>query len=463
VIMARAVRQAFVVRDPTPIPPLEAPGGDAWLLDRTVRDHARTLFERSGLAVHEVATIADAEAAARAATGGSIVVIDSVAFSAQVLRDLLAAYARSAAPALIAALPSVVSTRLLSHVDGLTAVRVDQQDAFTAPLWAISPGATTAAATPALLPCNEKVVDLPLPIGMLGLATVPLGVTESWMCRIDHWLHIQRVSMLALITTWSELGKSAGGKLWYLWRALLGFPWSRGRLQTSIRRVHRTAKIHHSAVVELSVVEEGAEIGAGAIVRNSWIGKGARIDDGACVNACVVGAGAMISNLTAISAAILYPRSFAAQTKMQMCILGEGAVAFTGSFFYDINFSANVRVSHRGRIVDSGERIASVCVGPWARVAGGLWVASGREIPAGALIIQDPARVLTRLDDPVIREQLVACVGNGVVPLGPLPPNRPAGPPQLPAPATPSRDAAAEAAVGTASRPAPDTAPTPQD
>jgi hypothetical protein len=244
--------------------------------------------------------------------------------------------------------------------------------------------------------------------------------------------------MLALITTWSERGKTAGGKLWFLWRALLGFPWARGRLLTAIRRIHRTAKVHHTAHVELSVVEEGAEIGAGAIVKNSWIGKGARIDDGAIVNACVVGAGAMIANATTISAAILYPKSFAAQTKMQMCVLGEGAVAFTGSFFYDINFSANVRVSHRGRVVDSGERIASICVGPWARVAGGIWVASGREIPAGSLIIQDPGRVLTRLDDPSARDHIVAVDGNGLRPVAPLPPNRPpperTEPAQLPAP-----------------------------
>ena len=429
--MARAVRHAFLVRETALIPPLEAPGGDAWLLDRTVRERARTLLTAAGLEVHDVATVSDAEAATRGLADGSIIASDAVAFSAEVLRNLLAAYARSSAPALIAALPSAVSTRLLSHVDGLTAVTIDGADAFTAPLWAVAPGADTAAATPALLPFKEQVIDLPIPIGMLGLATVPLGVSESWMVRIDHWLHLQRVSMLALISTWSELGKSAGGKLWYLWRALLGFPWSRGRLLTSIRRIHRTAKVHHTAHVELSVVEEGAEIGAGAIVKNSWIGKGARIDDGAVVNACVVGAGAMISNMTAISAAVLYPKSFAAQTKMQMCVLGEGAVAFTGSFFYDINFSANVRVAHRGRVVDSGERIASVCVGPWARVAGGLWVASGREIPAGSLIIQDPSRVLTRLDDPSIREQLVAAEGNGVRPLGPLPPNRPPTPPQL--------------------------------
>ena len=65
-------------------------------------------------------------------------------------------------------------------------------------------------------------------------------------------------------------------------------------------------------------------------------------------------------------------------------------------------------------------------VGPWARVAGGFWVASGREIPAGALIIQDPDQVLSHLDESLLQTQMAAAVGKRVVGIGELPPNRPA-------------------------------------
>lgn len=423
--MTRALGSAFLVLDPATIPPLDAPGGDAWLLDRTVRDHARTQLAAAGLSVETVASFAEAEAAAASRPHGSIIVLDSVAFSPELLRRFIKVFRAGTAPAIAAALPVAHTTERLSHIDGLEAVTIDGAPAFTAPLYAIAAGAKVADARPTLVPFSERVAKLRMPIGMLGVDSMPLGLSIVWMCRVDHWVHIQRLNVLALVTAWSELGKRTSGKLWYAWRILLGAPWTRGRLTTSINRIHPRAKIHHTAHVELSVIEAGAEIGPRAVVCNSWIGKNARIAAGAKVDSCVIGPEAMIADTTVIAAAVLYPRAFNAQSKTQMCVLGEGAAVLTGALFYDINFLQNVRVKHRGRVVDSGERVGGVCVGPWARIAGGFWVASGREIPAGALIIQDPDQVLSHLDETLLQNQMAAAVGKRVVGIGELPSNRP--------------------------------------
>jgi hypothetical protein len=422
--MNRRLRHAFVVRDGEPIPPLDAVGGDAWLLDTTVRERRARALRQAGLHVEEVATIADAEGAAKHA-GGALIVRDSVAVSAPVITRLLDAFLRDTRPALLAALPDAISTRNLSHVDGLDPVELDGARAFTAPLAALAPGATLAEAQPVLLPFKEQVAQLPMPIGMLGVESTPFGATDAWMCRVDHWCHILRINMQALVSHWIDRWNRGSGRAWFLWRALLGFPWRRGRLTASINKVHRRAKIHHRAHVELSVIEDGVEIGANAVVKNSYVGRGAKIDDGAHVNACVLAPGAMVSTNACVLGSVLYPKAFAAQEKMQMSILGEGSVAFTGSFFYDLNFERPVRVSHRGRVVDAGDRFLSVCVGPWARVAGGVWVASGREIPGGALIVQDQANVLRRTDDPALGRHLVEVTGEGIRALGPVPSNRP--------------------------------------
>src|SRR5262245_37372675 len=129
--MTRTIRHAFVVRDATPVPPFEVPAGDVWLLDRSLRDRSRGLLAARGLSVDEVATVADAETAAAGTAGGAIIVLDSVAFSAAVLGRLLDAFAASRAPALSAALPAAVSTRVLSHIDGLAPVTIDGAEAFT--------------------------------------------------------------------------------------------------------------------------------------------------------------------------------------------------------------------------------------------------------------------------------------------------------------------------------------------
>jgi hypothetical protein len=424
--VTRALGSAFLVLDPTTIPPLEAPGGDAWLLDRTVREHSRGLLAAAGLTVETVGSMAEAEAAAASRPHGSIIVLDSVAFSPELLRRFIRLFRAGDAPAIAAALPVAHTTERLAHIDGLDAIRIDDRPAFTAPLYAVAPGARVADARPALVPFYERVAQIRMPIGMLGVDSMPLGISIVWMCRVDHWVHIQRVNVLALMTAWSELGKRTSGKLWYAWRIAIGAPWTSGRLTTAIKRIHPKARVHHTAHVELSVIEEGAEIGPRAVVCNSWIGKNARIAAGAQVNSCVIGPDAMVADTTVIAAAVLYPRSFNGQSKVQMCVLGEGAATLTGVFFYDVNFAQNIRVKHRGRVVDSGERVGGVCVGPWARVAGSVWVASGREIPAGALIIQDPGQVLSHLEDPVLQTQMAAVVGTTVVGVGALPPNRPA-------------------------------------
>jgi hypothetical protein len=417
------LRRAFVVRDPTPIPPLGEPASQAWLLGGRLGAQMRAHLEAAGLVVEVVDAMA--EALARAAVDGGIVVGDAVAFTPTVLRGLLAA---PPAPLTIAALPEADVTRRLAFVGGLTPISVAGAAAFTAPLYRVAPGSTAALAdaTPHVLPLREHVARFPVPPGLTGKPELVIGLSDTYLCHVDHWVHVLRVNQAALAAHWVTPTTTWGGRAWYLWRALLGFPWRGGRIAASIRQVHRGAKIHHTAHVELSVIEDGVEIGANAVIKSSWIGKGARVDDGAIVNGSVVGEGASVASLSAITGVVLYPRSFASQQKMQLSILGEGAVALTGSWFYDLNFGRHVRVAHRGRVVDSGDQFLGVCAGPWSRVAGGVWVASGREIPAGALIVQSPSQVLTTIDGVLAATQLTATDGPRLIGLGPLPDDRPA-------------------------------------
>jgi hypothetical protein len=344
-----------------------------------------------------------------------------VAFTRTLLHKFFAAYANDSGLALVAALPDSDVARRLSHVSGLDAV----ESGYAAPLWAIAKGGNLSEARPIVLPYKEHVAKIPLPPGMNGRSEAPFGVSDMFVCRVDHWVHILRVNQSALAAHWAELGGSLGGKLWYLWRALRGFPWTRGRLAAAIHQIHRKAKVHHTAHVELSVIEAGAEIGPNAIVKSSWIGKGANIGDGAVVNGTVVGERAYVSSGSCVTGAVLYPQSFAAQQKMQLCVFGEGAVAFTGSYFYDLNFAGNVRVLHRGKVVDGGDPFTSVCMGPWSRVCGGVWIASGREVPPNALILQSPDTVLNRIDDALASTRMTAVGPKGLLDVGTIPDNKP--------------------------------------
>ena len=94
-------------------------------------------------------------------------------------------------------------------------------------------------------------------------------------------------------------------------------------------------------------------------------------------------------------------------------LLGEEACALTNSAFFDINFNKNIRVAHRGRYVDIGSPYLGVCVGPRARVSAGVFVAHGREIPAGALLVKPPDEIANRIGE--IRPDEPAAVSGGTV------------------------------------------------
>lgn len=414
---------AIVVRDPAVISPLEAPAAKSWLVDRPLGERVREVLAAEGLRVTE----ADAFAAP---TEAAIVLFDSVAFTPRVLRALIAAFIAGDRPAIAAALPDAMATRRLSHVGGLDAVTVDGHAAFTAALLAVDAGADPKTAVPVLLPYDETEVKFPSPLGMLGRGETKFGASDAVLVRVSHWVHVLRMNLAFFLGGWIERYRSPLGKLWYLWRVLLGFPWRRGRFGDSIRRVHRKASVHHRAHIEFSVVEEGASVGPNAVVKSSWIARGARVEDGAVVIASVVGAGAQVASGSTIFASVLCPGAFAAQHKMQFSLLGENSVAFTGSYFYDLNFERNVRVVKNGQAHDAGDRFLSVCLGPWARIAGGVWIASGREVPAGALVVQPPGRVLAQIDASLAGTRRVTIEDGRAVDAGELP--RQEGRPPLP-------------------------------
>ncbi len=426
--MSRRPRHAFVVHDAATIPPLDVPAADTWFLGGPLAAQMQRVLERAGLAVERVDSLDEAAARAARHEDGALIAHDSVAFSRSVVRHLLDGFARGERAAVVAALPEARATSTLAHVSGLARVDANGTPAFTAPLYAVRGGADPGAAEPLLLPYKELEWKLALPVGMLGRAEEPFAGTDTYLVRVDHWSHVLRLNIAALVAQWFERAQSVRGKLWYLWRALCGFPWRRGRLVGAIRAVHRKARVHHTAHVEFSVVEEGAVIGAHATVKGSYVARGARIDDGAIVNVSVVGENAFVANGSMMLCCVLFPGAFSAQQRIQFSVLGPGSVALTGSYFYDLNFQRNVQVVHRGRVVDAGSRFLSVCVGPRARVAGGVWVASGREIPARALIVQPPGQVVHKIDAALAGSKMTTVADKQLIEIGELPAGDPPKP-----------------------------------
>ena len=376
--------RVFLAPADATVTPLDAPARDARVLGRTLGEAMRYELGAAGLEVATCASIEEGEARARAEANGAFVLLDSVFATRQAVRRFVAAARRSSGDgARVLALPRGLLSDELSHVGGLdAATSPDGSAAWTAPFHFVrGASASIARATPLVLPYREHRMVFPLPPGLLGRAEEVIGIGETFACNVSHWVHVLRVNTKSIAGWWFDRLRFGGviGPMWIAWRALLGLPWLGGRFLESMRSVAWSAQVHHRALVEMSVVGRGAIIGAKATVKNAFIGAGARVGEGANVMGTVVGEGAFVAGNSTVLGSVVYPGAFASQALMQLSILGRDACALASSNFFDLNFARSVRVPHRGAMVDSGAQFLGVCVGPKARIGGGVWVASGRE------------------------------------------------------------------------------------
>jgi acetyltransferase-like isoleucine patch superfamily enzyme len=394
-----------MVHNPFIISPLEAPARDMWLLDRTLGETMERELLSAGLIIEKTASMAEAEDRAGREVDGAFILYDSVACSRVVIRRFIRSALKRRGPvSLVCSLPQSFAINYLSRVNGLDPAEgsSSSKECWTAPFYFVRGKQSTDNAEPLVLPYKERVIHYSVPPGLLGHKDEVFAISDSYLCNVNHWIHIHRINMAAFAAYWFDRLRSGlwvGGVLWYAWRGLVGFPWIGGRLIESLRSVSVRSQVHHSAHIELSVVQKGAIIGPHAIISKSFVSEGAYIMDGAQVNGSVIGRGAVVGKNSIVFVSVVYPGALASQLLMQGSVLGENSCALTNSGFTDINFTRNVRVAHRGGYADIGTPYLGVCVGPEARISAGVWVASGREVPKGALLVMPPTVIAQRFDE----------------------------------------------------------------
>ena len=394
--------RVFLAPAPALVNPLDAPAREALVLDRPLGETMARELASAGLEVIQVTSLEEAEARARKEAQGAFVLVDSVFASRTAVRRFIGSARKySSDGALVCALPRSLLSDGLAAIDGLEArTSASGASVWTVPFYFLrGPSSSLANAGPLVLPYKEHVLRFPIPRAVLGRTEQSVAVGETFLCNVSHWVHILRVNTASLAGWWFERLRWGVflGPLWVLWRVVRGFPWFGGRLTGSLRKVSFGARVHHLAHIELSVVEKGAVIGAHASIKSSFIGEGAMIGEGARIFGSVIGRGAFVATNSVVFGSVVYPGAFASQVLMQVSVLGRDSCALITSNFFDVNFSRNVRVFHRGAYVDSGAQFLGVCVGPEARIGGGVWVASGREIPRGALVVKPSGAIVTKV------------------------------------------------------------------
>lgn len=228
----------------------------------------------------------------------------------------------------------------------------------------------------------------------LQFASRPVYSSAALVHQLDHWSHLLRLNLLALGA------RAASAKLDWdrapLWKKVLvalGFllrvrPTSRWDVVAGFVEKGKRVQIHPTATVELSVVEDGAEIGPYAVVRGSWVGKGARVEEHTTMNLSVLGENAKLGRYGMLNMCVVGP---GAQVSFgngyQASLIGTDAFMAWGVTALDLSFGKHVRVEHRGQVVDSGQHFLGVAIGHRAIVGHAARLNYGAMVPNDAFLI----------------------------------------------------------------------------
>ena len=260
-------------------------------------------------------------------------------------------------------------------------------------LWYLAPGGTGSLrarledAGPHALAPDERSVDLGLP------GAEPFPVTDRLVLPVRLWVHLLWANLLGLGPfLWAELvGRSVPGALLRLtWAALRARSLRPELVAARLTRRGPGARVHPGATVEASLLGEGARVGAGAVVWGSVLGPGAVVEELAVCKGAVLGAGAVVQRQGLAQYAVLGP-GVRVGGCMQLAVAGPGASIKRGAYGMDQGLGGEVRVRVGEALVRAPLGLLGPCLGRDVRVGTGVWIAPGRVLPAGSVVLRDNA------------------------------------------------------------------------
>ncbi|TNE84740.1 MAG: hypothetical protein EP330_28400 [Deltaproteobacteria bacterium] len=243
---------------------------------------------------------------------------------------------------------------------------------------------------------EEETFDLDLPAQFGGATTIALP--RHPVMTLHHWVHILWANQAAGA---SEVRRQPRWKgiLAVIWAILRARSLNKWKVLAKLNTIGKGCDIHPTAVIEGSTLGDGVTVGPYARILFSRVGDNATIMSGAEVEVSTIGAGATVAQRAGVRMAVLYPGAFASQILYQAGVMGENALAVPASYCIDHNFDRNIRVPLDGELWDTGTRFLGSAIGHRARIATGLWFASGRAIPNDAFVIRHPDKVITRIPE----------------------------------------------------------------
>jgi carbonic anhydrase/acetyltransferase-like protein (isoleucine patch superfamily) len=398
---------AFILAVDAQITPFGDQARESLILDRPLGEHQREILAAAGFEVRVVSGIQDVKSEA----GPFLVVHDNLFFSRRLLEEFLE---KSRSPGSVLTQIHVrkgLFTRLLAVLQDVPEVAGN----LVFPLWYVARGDFRPETAVGIeIDVDEDSYEGRFPAHMIGKEAYRFCVTSRPIMVIHHPLHLALANLAANFARLAEMKKMS----W--WQKLLTVARARSlnkfRILSAVSTIHPEAEIHPTAVVEGSIVEKGAKIGAYAVVRFSYVGEKAFIDDHAGLKFSIVGREAYIANNCVLFFSTVYPRAFLISGPFQFTLFGYDT-AVMNAIPSDYRMDARtISVTTGKGIADTGLRFVGSVIGHRSRIAAGIIIAPGRMIPNDVTIFPDPGRVITKLPETLPPHQAYFLINGRLVP-----------------------------------------------
>lgn len=286
---------------------------------------------------------------------------------------------------------------------------------------AICPAGTAPSLDLPDLPVDLELKEVPamtLHPAMAHANQGPMKAGAALVHGIEHWSHLLRVNLLALLAHGEEQKQDfAEAPFWkkmmiglgVLWRAR-GF--SMARLARGLCRIGKGCKIHPTAVLEACELGDNVEVGPYAMLRACTVGEGARIEAYAHVALSVIGPRARVGDGAMVNLSVLMEEAFVSRGGgFQMSLFGRSCFLAVGVTMLDLSFGKTIRVWQEGKFADSQSYFLGGCIGHRAKLGNGVRLSYGMHVPNDCFLVAGSDDLLRQPPAAVIGAQRVI---NGV-------------------------------------------------
>ncbi|MDH5377962.1 MAG: hypothetical protein OEX00_06555, partial [Gammaproteobacteria bacterium] len=198
----------------------------------------------------------------------------------------------------------------------------------------------------------------------------------------------------------SHLATAAKKSFGAWWQAMnmAGIKSYKKAVSLAYKDVHKKAYVHPTAVVEGSVIGEGAHIGAHCVVRYSVIGKNVNLHDGAKVEYSVVDDQSWLMHDLVLYHSVTETEVFLIHGPYQFSYFQHTSAAFATIMMDYKPDERPIRIATPNGVVDVGSRFMGALLEEKSKVLGGTMTAPGITIFEGQHIGPDASQIVKAKD-----------------------------------------------------------------